>query len=379
MTRQSRSPYFSSIRNPNYHKPIDDSDTLSFNPMREVATCTCKDITGFQAKSAGTAWQAEKKESPPPVYFSPGLTGIVANASRQFIIFLRLKMRYRNKKDLFQVLLGGPLFALILSLAFPMGASAQVQYVDTQDFHTTGNANCNSEVDLYLKFQRDPAPAPFHALTYGHLNTEINFFGQTIPVRDLWMASYSWSGSALPTQLIYSSTFGTIFNTSNNNASWAWGGSSVTSNPTFISYSYPVIFGGYVNLTLLLDSIDNNDLRMGIYGGNGTGAALNGMVSTELRGVVYGSLVTNFSSVKFLHSVKSSFDLYKYNVRIASKVHPAGGGAYARTVYGPATAKVFMNNFYKLPGGSWTPWYSTPLWNWTNPPISNTILPYTSF
>ncbi len=73
MTRHSRSRYFSSFRNPNYHKPNDDIDTLYFDPRREVATCTCKDITGFQAKSAGTAWQAEKKESPPPVYFPPDL------------------------------------------------------------------------------------------------------------------------------------------------------------------------------------------------------------------------------------------------------------------------------------------------------------------
>ncbi len=279
-------------------------------------------------------------------------------------------MRYRNKKDLFQVLLGGPLFALILSLAFPMGASAQVT---AQDFHTTGNANCSSNVDLYLHFQRS-LPSSF-ALAYGTLNTEVDFFGQTIPVRDLTMVSYTYAGS--PFGYVVSSTFGNILPASSSTGSWAWGGSSVTSNPTIISYSFPVFFGGNVNLSLLLDSIDNNDVRLGVYGGNGAG--LNGMVSTELRGVVYGSLVTNLSTIKFMHIVKSSFDLYKYDVRIASKVHPTGGGAYARTVYGPATAKVFMNNFYKLPGGSWTPWYSTPLWNWTNPPISNTILPYTSF
>ena len=35
------------IRNPNYHQMSDDIDTLSFDHMREVVTCTYKSITGF--------------------------------------------------------------------------------------------------------------------------------------------------------------------------------------------------------------------------------------------------------------------------------------------------------------------------------------------
>ncbi len=35
------------LRNPNYHKMSDDIDTLSFDHMKEVVTCTYKAITGF--------------------------------------------------------------------------------------------------------------------------------------------------------------------------------------------------------------------------------------------------------------------------------------------------------------------------------------------
>jgi len=35
------------IRNPNYHQMSDDIDTLSFDHMREVVTCTYKSVTGF--------------------------------------------------------------------------------------------------------------------------------------------------------------------------------------------------------------------------------------------------------------------------------------------------------------------------------------------
>ncbi len=290
----------------------------------------------------------------------------------------------RCKKDTFRTLFGGFVFALIVTLALPAGASAQ--YLNPSDSHTIGNSSCGSQVDLHTIFYRS-SPSQISAAV-AWLNTDVNFFGQNIDVRNLTVASTNIGG--IPNQQVSSSTFGVTLVSSSPTASWAWGGSTATTNPTPISTSYPLFYGASVDIFLDLASIDQNDLGMGIYGGNGAngGSALNGMISTDLMAEVEGSLVVNFGMVKLKSEVMSQFDLYRYDVRMSSKVYPSSGGALVNTIYGPMKAKVALKNYYKIktfsfPAGfSWGPWnlfQVTPLWGWSVPATINPVQPYASF